>query len=1650
MKISVFGLTGVAGREATVISGEGMMESLGVNPFEHKNAVIAEVMAMAQAEAPPSDRSEILRFLEVFYAHASPDDLKDQAPKTLYAIAVHMWRMSAVREIGVPKVEVFNPRDRKDGWATPYTAIAIVNDDMPFLVDSVTGGLAVTHRYRIHAVYHPLLQVDRDADHKRRRIVGAIDFERGDEQAAGRESYMYIEIDAQSDPVVLESIRTEIEAILRDVRKAISDWKAMTGKVEETVTALTQNPPPIEQDELDETVEFLRWLVRDRFTFLGYREYRFEGDPADSAFSAVDDSGLGILDDAKRYILRGPNGLSIISAEIRHFLTRADRPLIITKANVKATVHRPVHMDYVGVKVYDAEGRVIGERRFVGLFTSHTYAESPQETPLLRRKVEEVQRLALYDKHSHAGKVLRHILESFPRDELFQISKERLLRTCLGILNLQERPRPRAFIRRDQFERFVSALVYVPRDAYNSVNRRAIEAILCDAFNGEVSVYYAQLSDDVVARWHFIIRTKPGEVPNPDEDEIDRRLVEAVKSWPERLREKLVERYGEEQGATLYERYGQIFSLGYQEDFEPRFAVLDIAQLDALKDGEDIGFELYRRKTDASDILRLKMYHASEIVPLSHCLPMLENLGLTVISENAYHLEGEGGGCIHDFYLQKAGDVAIDIKALKALVEDVLVRVWTGAVENDSYNSLVIETGLDWQDVVVLRAYAHFLRQLGLPFGHAYIAQCLKNNAPISRDLFALFDTRFNPAFTGSDKDRATAMDALEKRLLERLDGVSSIDEDRILRTFINLIKATVRTNFYQTGPAVDGVENGLAFKIRSRDLEEAPRPRPWREIYVYSPRLEGTHLRWGPVSRGGLRWSDRRQDFRTEVLGLVKAQQVKNAVIVPVGAKGCFVPKRLPAGGDREAIQAEGVASYKSFIASLLSVTDNLVDGKLVPPVDCVRHDEDDPYLVVAADKGTATFSNIANELAQTRNFWMGDAFASGGSHGYDHKGMGITARGGWTSVQRHFRELGLDVQKDPITVIGVGDMSGDVFGNGMLLSNAIKLQAAFDHRHIFFDPDPDPQAAHKERQRLFELKRSSWEDYNTDLISKGGGVWPRTAKSITLSDELKAFLDTDKTALAPLQLINMILKAKADLLWFGGIGTYVKASDESHAEVGDRANDAIRVNGQDLNVKVVGEGANLGMTQRARVEYARTGGRLNADFIDNSAGVDCSDKEVNIKILLADAVARGALDLEARNVLLADMTDQVAAIVLEDNYLQTQALSHAEAQALTARESHAGLIRTLEKGGILDREIEYLPSEEQFSELALARRGLTRPELAVLMAYSKLSLKAILINSPLLDDPLLEPELRWSFPDVLSDRFPQSLHTHRLRRDLVCTVLVNQMVTRAGITFVYEVREETGLGVDQIFGAFLLVRDIFGLEELWPAIDALDYKVPSAIQTLMHLELTGFVKQQTTWFLRNEEHPYNLKALIDSYRDGVKVLLDNPEAVLSPTALETFATKVGMYMEQGIPKELASRVSALQLLGFACDVEKVANTLDRAVDEVGRAYSGVGDRLGFDWLRQASDMISSDDHWDYLAARAVLEDLADQQRELTRHILVNAPGDKGSKAVADWFKHQELTLIRANRLLADLRSSGPLTVAKLSFAGRHMRSILSRAMGS
>ena len=1613
-----------------------------------KDSIVAGVKAYADGQVAAGDREDVKRFIDGFYGASAPEDIINLAVSDLFAVAHSMWRLAASRKRGQVRLKVFNPKADRDGWETPHTVIQIVNDDMPFLVDSVTGGLNITMRYGIHAVHHPIFVVHRDDKGERQETLRVADPGDDRETKKMHESCIHIEIDACSDAAQLKEIEAHLLQVLEDVQLAVADWKAMMAKIDETVASLTVHPTPAGEDLNDETIGYLRWLAADHFTFLGFREYRFEGDPKSSDFNVVEGSGLGILRDPSRYILRGKEGLTAISPEIRHFLTLPE-PMIITKANIKAMVHRQVHLDYVGVKIFDAAGRVIGERRFVGLFTSLSYSRSPLEVPLLRFKVSNVAERSGFDPRSHAGKALGHILENFPRDELFQIAEDGLLETSLGILHLLERPRARAFIRRDKFERFISALVYVPRDNYNSILRKKVEQILCDAFNGEISVYYAQLSEDVIARWHFIIRTKPGHVPDVDMSEINERLMEAAKDWSHHLYDALLEKYGEEDGNRLVRAYTPVFSLAYRDDFTARQAVIDIENLEELAAGKAVGFDIYRRRSDADCAVRLKIYHASEVVPLSDCLPMLEHLGLRVINENSYELQDESGGCVHDFFLESEADQEIDAAGIKPIVEELLTEVWCGNVEDDAFNALAIEAGLDWQEIVVFRAYAKYFRQIGLPFSQDYVASCLTQYPEIARKILRLFAIQFDPAGPAA-KTRQDAAGTLSREILHDLDQVSSLDRDRILRTYVAAVGATLRTNFYQDAyrnPIDDRPRPGLAFKIRSSEMDEAPKPRPFVEIFVYSPRVEGVHLRGGMVARGGLRWSDRPEDFRTEVLGLVKAQQVKNAVIVPVGAKGGFVPKRLPTDGGREAWLEEGIGCYRIFITSLLGITDNLVKGKIAPPAGTVRRDGDDPYLVVAADKGTATFSDIANGLALDHDFWLGDAFASGGSVGYDHKKMGITAKGAWVSVQRHFREMGLNIQKDVATVIGIGDMSGDVFGNGMLLSKALKLQAAFDHRHIFIDPDPDPAESFKERRRLFKLARSSWEDYDRALISKGGGIFPRSAKTIALTPEIRAFLGIDAKSLSPLELINAILKARADLLWFGGIGTYVKASYESHGDAGDRANDLIRVDATELNVRVVGEGGNLGMTQEARIEFAQAGGHVNTDFIDNSAGVDCSDKEVNIKILLADAVASGGLGKAARDQLLAEMTGEVSDIVLEDNYLQTQAISMAQAQALKSRENHAGLIRSLERAGRLDRVIENLPTEEQFSEMALNQDGMVRPEIATLLAYAKMAVNDALVESPLMDDAYFVPELGRSFPKVLRAKYEKQLKRHRLRREIIATTLANEVINRAGLTFVHEVREETGLPTDQIVAAYVVVRDAFGLSEVWPAIDALDYKVPSAIQTLMHIEVGELIKHQAVWFLHALECPIDIKKAINKYREGLRQLLEAPNKVLSKLELESFKSREAMFREQNVPAALARRVASLEALGAACDIVRVSDALARNVIDVGKGYFDIGYRIGFAWLRQTAEAISSEDHWDRLAVHALMDDFADQQRVLTQTILKDAQTPSATKAVQAWTEAHASVLVRAERLLSDLKSSGQVTVGKLSFAARHLRALLPKA---
>lgn len=1475
--------------------------------------------------------NDLQHFVRIFYGPVSFEDLKAHDSKTLVAVAYSMWKLSKKRKPKQPTLRVYNPTLQQEGWQTPHTVIQIVNDDMPFLVDSITHMLTSTLGLRIHVMNHPLMIVNRGQNGLRKKTISA-PHECSDPELS-KESYIYAEIDAVSDLLRLKTLEKQLLAVLREVRLVVSDWRKMLMKMDETISSLSSHAARAghREGEENEAHEFLEWLKTDHFTFLGSRDYHFSNRGREPKVRLLKNSGLGILRNPKRHVIRGPRGFMEGAPEVIKFLKSND-PLFVTKANAKANVHRPVHMDYVGVKLYDRRGKTIGERQFVGLFTSQSYMRSPRQIPILRKKVEWVRQHMPFDVTSHAGKTITHILETFPRDELFLIDKHRLFDTAIGVLHLLEKPQPKAFLRIDPFERYVSAIVYVPRDSYHSGLRHKIEKILCKACAGEVSRYYALLSEDVLARWHFIIRTRPGHLPKININSINTHIREASLIWSDGLRDSLTHRFGDERGRLLFKKYQDTFSEAYKDSFTPKQALCDIESLELLGARKDTGFEIFQDENDCAYGFRLKIFHAARQIALSECLPILENLGLKVIAENTYELTGGQSGFIHSFALETRNQKSVDIAHIKPLLKPLLEQIWRGVVENDSFNALALQANLDSLNIIILRAYAKYLRQLGLAFSESYIETALSANPLIAQKLIHLFYVMFEPGRGDLHRRKVLAAD-LNKDMRTFLSKVTNLDYDRILRTLLHAINSTVRTNFFTNAyrkfnvlsEAYDAnsLTPAFAIKLHTTLLSEAPKPRPYAEIFVYSPRLEGVHLRGGLVARGGIRWSDRREDFRTEILGLLKAQQVKNAVIVPVGAKGGFFPKRLPSVANRHAYLTEGRDCYRIFICSLLSVTDNRRGKRTVHPENVVTWDGEDSYLVVAADKGTATFSDEANSIALAQNFWLGDAFASGGSIGYDHKKIGITARGAWVSVARHFREMGINTDRENITVIGVGDMSGDVFGNGMLLSRKIKLLAAFDHRHIFFDPSPNPDKSYDERRRLFKKSGSSWSDYNLNLISRGGGVYSRAEKLIPLSGPMRELLGVQVKSLTPDETIHHLLKAKADLLWIGGIGTFVKASSETHAEAFDRADDLLRVNGAELRVKVVGEGANLGMTQKGRIEYALSGGRCNTDFIDNSAGVDCSDKEVNIKILLATAVKTGRLKPSERAALLKLMTPEVTNIVLRDNYLQTQAISIAQADSYKKREQHAGLIRILEKENRLERGLEKLPTEEQFSKPSLKQRGLSRPDLSVLVSHAKLRLKDLLLQGGMLETSMLQSELERGFPKILIRRFGRELKNHPLRRELVATALSNELVNRAGLTFVTEIEEETGLPVDQIVCSYLLVREAFNLSEIWHAVDQLDNRISASLQVQMHGEILNFLGRQAAWFLKNLKRPIDIQKSLIRFTKEFQKVLKKPENALEPHEREIFLKKVSDLMREGVPSATARQVSVLavseQIFNFA-----------------------------------------------------------------------------------------------------------------------------------
>ena len=1567
-------------------------------------------------------------FIRLYYRRVSADDLLEHSAIDLGGAALAHWHLARLRNRDENKVHIYNPTHVKHGWQSTHTIVEIVTDDMPFLVDSAS--MALKRRgLTTHLTIHPVVKIERDEAGKLLSISEPFSGAEGTV-----ESLMHFQVDRQTNPDVLVQLTSEIEKVLDDVRKACADWQTMRQKVVEIVEELDRTPAVAGPAEIAEATEFGKWIADDHFTFLGYCEYGLRHAPGNGVSEE-----LGSVEPGTELgILRNHNGdtsrASVLPTETQEYGQTQDL-LVVAKANTRSTIHRPAYMDFIGIKRFDSDGKVNGERCILGLFTSAAYNRSTREIPLLRQKVKRVMEHSGLPPSGHGAKALQNIIETYPRDSLFQTSEHELFSTTMGILELQERQKVRLFVRRDNYGRFYSCLVFVPRERYSRELRVRIQNILMHAFEGTGVEFDTLFSESTLARIQFTVHVEPGGKPKYATKEIERQIIEAERSWQDKFRDALTDQYGEEQGIQYFHRYADAFSGAYREDFSARTGAFDVQLMERTVGSDGLEISFYRPLVETEGGVRLKLFSSGKAVPPSDALPIIENMGLKVVGERPYKASPVGAVpiWIHEFQVIHAEGADIDIDEVGEKFQSALARIWSGQVENDGFNRLVLGAGLTWRETSMLRAYCRYLRQIRIRFSETYMIETLAHNPNIVALLVDLFNIRFEP---DGDPQISARGQSLVAEIEQQLDAVANLDEDRILRSFLNVVQATLRTNYFQRSTSGE-YKSYLSFKVDPSKITRMPDPRPMFEIFVYSPRTEAVHLRGGRVARGGLRWSDRREDFRTEVLGLVKAQMVKNAVIVPTGSKGGFVVKRPQSGLNREQLMTEVVECYKIFMRGMLDITDNLSGGEVIPPENVVRHDDDDPYLVIAADKGTATFSDIANGIAKEYDFWLGDAFASGGSVGYDHKKMAITARGAWESVKRHFRELGIDTQRTDFTAIGIGDMGGDVFGNGMLLSRHIKLIGAFNHQHIFLDSNPDPQSSYEERKRLFHLPRSSWTDYNKDLISPGGGVYPRSAKSIILSTETQQSLGIKADALTPNELINAMLKAPVDLLWNGGIGTYVKAQSETNDDVRDRANDAVRVNGEELRCRVVGEGGNLGVTQLGRIEYAKNGGKIYTDSIDNSGGVDCSDHEVNIKILLNAIVANGDMTEKQRNQLLMGMTDEVAELVLKDNYGQTQAISVAANVAPSLLDEHMRFMRDMERLGRLDRNMEFLPDDDDIAERRLAQQGLTRPELAILLSYSKVTLYESLIASDVPEDPFLSHELERYFPKVLGERFSDQMYGHRLRREIIATHVTNNMVNRMGPTFSFRMWELSGAEYADIARAYTATHEIFAMHTLWEDIEAMDNRIAAQTQSEMLSDAGGLVERATLWLLRNMRPPLGIANVVDYFTDGIAELSRSFPKPLAAASRLTLKKRTKHLVSAGVPQALAVRVAGLVAMSSALDIVEVAKATKREVALAAAVYFSLGSRLELLWLRDQIAKLVPLNQWHTLAKSSLRNQLHNQQRSLTGKVLRQTNSTDRPKAIVDtWVAENKTILDRFSQITTDLKASGSLDFAMLSVA--------------
>lgn len=1562
--------------------------------LERLESQLKRIFAQSKSSSPGEQA-----FSRQFYAKTALADLERLEPGHAAAISSSAYQFMNARIPGVPKIRVFTPVHREHGYESRRLIVELINDDMPFLVDSLTAELTRLG-FVVHETLHPIFSVSRDRKGHLEQVVADADTKT---KGFSRESFIHFELSSLPEEITAEALVEQLESVLAYVRASFEGWHSAVEQALEAERALDDAGGEFTPQEVEEAKAFLTWLRQRNFVFLGYTDGRTK-------------LGICTIDNSV--------GLSQSTGAV----------VSILKSGMKSPVHRPVLMDVISVKQFDARGKVVGERQFVGLFTSTVYYQSADGIPVVRRKIARVLSRAGFDPTSHDGKALRAIMEFLPRDEMFQIGEEELFDLGMGILALEARPGVRLFARRDVLERFVSCMVFVPREYFSTSLRVTIIDMLTKAYQGEAENFYTQMTESPLARLHIIIRTRSGFIPDVDIGAIESDIARFTHLWGDALRDELAQHFNEQETESVYRTYAQAFPPAYVSRYSISATVFDIVKSNEALAAGGLALDFYRVK-DEADFLHLKLYNPAEEIALSDIIPVLENMGLRAIDEHPFliHLHDGRTIWIRDFKLTFAG-AALVLGHVKPLFEEALLKVWRREVENDRFNALVLRAGMSVRQVTMLRAYAKYLRQAGFAFPQATIEQVMMAQPQLAKQVVALFEARFTPGLA----DQQDRQEHLAQQIDAQLAQVKSLTDDRVLRQYVALINATLRTNYYQQD--AQGNERAiLSFKFRSSDVPGLPKPVPYVEIFVYSPRVEGIHLRGGKVARGGLRWSDRHEDFRTEVLGLMKAQMVKNSVIVPVGSKGGFVVKRPSAA--REEMQQEGVACYTLYLTGLLDLTDNIVNGTPLAPERLVRYDDYDPYLVVAADKGTASFSDIANGVSKQYGFWLDDAFASGGSAGYDHKEMAITARGGWISVVRHFREMDIDITQAEFTCAGIGDMAGDVFGNGMLLSSKLKLVAAFNHMHIFLDPSPNAAASFEERKRLFHLPRSTWKDYDSAKISKGGGVFERSAKTITLSPEIQSVLGTTRASVTPDELIRIILSAPVDLLWNGGIGTYVKAEEESHDQVGDRANNAVRVNGTELRCKVVGEGGNLGFTQKGRIEYARTGGRINTDAIDNSAGVDCSDHEVNIKIAFAGALASAKLTREKRDSILSAMTDEVAGLVLKDNFLQTQAITIAQQQGAALLESQGRLMQRLEKQGLLDRAIEFLPTAKQLAEMQAKGTGLTRPEIAVLLAYSKIALCRELLDSTLPDEAYFTADLARYFPKAMQKDFAAEIAAHPLKREIIATVATNSLVNRAGITFFFDMADDSNMPPREVAAAYTIARDAFGLRDVWAQVEALSGTIPPVVQVEMLAAVNRLIERVTLWVLRHLPQPLDIDTVMAGLKPGIDMFRRSLPAMHSPATKKAYDKVFAQLLEANVPTATADTIASLDMLSSATGVIRVAAKTGLSISDTGSVYFALGHELRFGWLRHYTGMLQAQTHWDRLAAQALVQDLYDEQRRLTLSVLEGLKKPEG--AFERWKEQHADAIARYSSFIEDLRARDSVELSGLLVALKHARTL-------